>query len=328
MTVHGLAVLTACSKAGRYSSRSVRSSTSALTDIRRVSWLLTARCFSDAPTPSDCTPSIHPTARRPARNGSSEKYSKFRPQSGDRFMLTPGPRTTSTSRAIASRPIASPISRTRSGSHVAAVLEAVGKQVAAVAPNAIDPVECVRRTPWGPSAIRSDGRPRRGMAAVVHAESPVSSVAFSSRVISARWPRAIASTLAEADVASGDRSRVSPSTVMAPRSRPGPGGSPRSCAGRAPALTSCLGSPSSRRPSTTTTDEGPDGGSNTPVVPNGRSTTAENDSPATRQAIDTGPCGASSEAVQAVIDSSGRGATMTRRYPGLVISGARPATVR
>ena len=66
------------------------------------------------------------------------------------------------------------------------MLDAVGKQVAAWAPKAIDPVDCVRRTPCGPSAIRSDGRPRRGMAAVVHAESPVSSVALSSRVISAR----------------------------------------------------------------------------------------------------------------------------------------------
>ena len=33
----------------------------------------------------------------------------------------------------------------------------------------------------------------------------------------------------------------------------------------------------------------------------------------TRHAIDTGPCGASIEALQKVIDSSGRGATITRR---------------
>jgi hypothetical protein len=74
---------------------------------------------------------------------------------------------------------------------VADVHEAVGKQVAAWAPNAIDPVACVRRTPWGPSAILSDGNPMRGSAGVVHAESPVSSAAFSSSVIASRYRSAV-----------------------------------------------------------------------------------------------------------------------------------------
>jgi hypothetical protein len=49
---------------------------------------------------------------------------------GVRFMLTPGPRSTSTPRAMASSANACPISNSNSTSQVAARLEAVGKQVA------------------------------------------------------------------------------------------------------------------------------------------------------------------------------------------------------
>ena len=101
-------------------------------------------------------------------------------------MFTPGPSTMSTPSAIASRPIARPISRSRPRSQVAALHEAVGKQVAALAANAMDSVRWVRRTPWGPSAMRIAGSPSRGSAGVVHAESPVSRAAFSSSVIAAR----------------------------------------------------------------------------------------------------------------------------------------------
>ena len=66
----------------------------------------------------------------PARKGSSAKYSKLRPHSGERFMLAPGPRMTSTSRAMASSANACPISCSSSTSQLEARLEAVGKQVA------------------------------------------------------------------------------------------------------------------------------------------------------------------------------------------------------
>ena len=101
-------------------------------------------------------------------------------------MFTPGPSTMSTPSAIASRPSARPISRSSPRSQVAALQEAVGKQVAALAPNAMDSVRWVRRTPWGPSAMRIAGMPSRGSAGVVHAESPVNSDAFSSSVMAAR----------------------------------------------------------------------------------------------------------------------------------------------
>ena len=100
-------------------------------------------------------------------------------------MFTPGPSTMSTPRAIASRPSARPISRSRSGSQVAALQEAVGKQVAALAANAMDsgalgPADTVRSVRH---AHRGQTKPaHRG---VVHAESPVNSEAFSSSVIAA-----------------------------------------------------------------------------------------------------------------------------------------------
>ena len=82
MTVQGRLRRTAASNAPKYNSRNVAGSTTASTTMRLASWLLTAKCFSEAPTPSPCTPSIQATANSPARNGSSEKYSKFRPAAG------------------------------------------------------------------------------------------------------------------------------------------------------------------------------------------------------------------------------------------------------
>ena len=75
-------------------------------------------------------PRIYPAASLPARYGSSEKYSKLRPHSGLRFMLSPGPNTTDTSCAAASSPKAAPISSPSAASQLLAMADAVGKQVA------------------------------------------------------------------------------------------------------------------------------------------------------------------------------------------------------
>ncbi len=95
---------------------------------------MAAKCFSDVPTPSRWTPATSAVASSPASTGSSERYSKLRPQSGDRFMLMPGPSTTETPIAFASRANASPTSANRSGFQEEAIPEAVGKQVAGTLP--------------------------------------------------------------------------------------------------------------------------------------------------------------------------------------------------
>ena len=66
----------------------------------------------------------------PATNGSSAIYSKFRPPSGLRLMLQPGPSTTLTPAASASRPMAAPSAAYRSGFHAAPAVTAAGKHVA------------------------------------------------------------------------------------------------------------------------------------------------------------------------------------------------------
>lgn len=71
-----------------------------------------------------------PPTSRLRRIGSSDKYSKLRPHRGERLMFRPGPSRTLTPSPRASTPNASPIWRARSGFHVAASAEAVGKQVA------------------------------------------------------------------------------------------------------------------------------------------------------------------------------------------------------
>ena len=91
MTVHGCASSTTRWKARRYTSRSGRSSTSELARMRSCSASLPAKCFSDVPTPSPCTPRTQAVARAALSTGSSEKYSKFRPPRGSRLMFTPRP---------------------------------------------------------------------------------------------------------------------------------------------------------------------------------------------------------------------------------------------
>ena len=121
---------------------------------------------------------------RPERIGSSEKYSKLRPHSGERLMLRPGPSRTSTPRPRASNPSASPISRARSGFHVAATAEAVGKQVAfsdsAMPRWSASP--SWRRTPWGPSLMTKEGTFAAGIGRESQALDPERSAAACRRV--------------------------------------------------------------------------------------------------------------------------------------------------
>src|SRR5579863_4071580 len=85
-------------------------------------------------TPWDCTPWIYGTTIAELRKGSSERYSKLRPETGESAMLTPGPSRKLTLRARASLPRDSPSSPANAGSQVAAsatppAYEVVGPQV-------------------------------------------------------------------------------------------------------------------------------------------------------------------------------------------------------
>ena len=123
---------------------------------------------------------------RPARIGSSEKYSKLRPHRGERLMLRPGPSRTSTPRHLASSPSASPISRARSGFQVAATADAVGKQVAfsdsAMPRWSASP--SWRRTPCGPSLMTKEGTFAAGIARESQALAPDRRAAACSSVSS------------------------------------------------------------------------------------------------------------------------------------------------
>ena len=54
---------------------------------RSVSWLLAAKCFTEVPTPWLWMPLTSALASSPATSGSSAKYSKLRPHSGERLMF-------------------------------------------------------------------------------------------------------------------------------------------------------------------------------------------------------------------------------------------------
>ena len=135
-------------------------------------------------------PRIIAAASFPESSGSSEKYSKFRPQSGLRLMFTPGPSTMPTPCATASSPIARPTSESSDSSQVFASALAVGKHVAGTerpSPSASESLSC-RRRPCGPSVIISDGMPSRFTAFVCQKSSPDVSPAFSSSVSLAMRP--------------------------------------------------------------------------------------------------------------------------------------------
>ena len=111
------------------------------------------------PTFIFCTPCTHAAPMRPARKGSSEKYSKFLPQRGLRLMFTPGPSTVDTPRLCASTAIADPTSSIRFSSQLEAVVTAPGKQVAGsgVCMMFTPPDIFSLLRPTGPSLMRTAG---------------------------------------------------------------------------------------------------------------------------------------------------------------------------
>ena len=116
--------------------------------------------------------------------GSSEKYSKLRPQRGLRLVFRPGPSSTATSCAAASSPIAWPICSPRAGSQLHATVAAVGKQVAGTlgfSPRWSAAPACLR-TPLGPSDRVMDGILFFGSARVPKVVAPESSAHFCSSV--------------------------------------------------------------------------------------------------------------------------------------------------
>ena len=84
--------------------------------------------------PLDWTPRTKAAAILPETSGSSEKYSKLRPQSGLRLMQRPGASSVPTFWTAASWPIAAPTRSSSSVSHVFAIVTAVGKHVAGSEP--------------------------------------------------------------------------------------------------------------------------------------------------------------------------------------------------
>lgn len=112
--------------------------------------------------------------------GSSEKYSKSRPQRGLRWIFRPGPSRTATSCAAASSPSASPTASPSFSSQLHAVAEEVGKQVAGtlgLRPRWSAAPACLR-TPLGPSERVMAGMPLPGRARVVKTVSPESRAHF------------------------------------------------------------------------------------------------------------------------------------------------------
>ena len=150
--------------------------------MRSCSWLFTAKCLTEAPTPCDCRPRTSEAPSTPETSGSSEKYSKLRPHNGERLMLMPGPSTTPTWWASASRAIAAPIRPARSVSKVDPRVTAGGKQVAgteSASPRWSASPVC-RRNPCGPSVMVTGGMPARSTPLVLQKFLPVTSRARSS----------------------------------------------------------------------------------------------------------------------------------------------------
>ena len=155
--------------------------------MRSFSWLFAAKCLSEAPTPFDWMPRTSAAASTPETMGSSERYSKLRPHSGERLMLAPGPSSTATFSIADSTPRASPTRSARSASHDAPRPTAGGKHVAgtlSARPRWSAEPACLR-SPCGPSVSITAGMPTRSTALVVQKLPPLVSDAFSSRVRSA-----------------------------------------------------------------------------------------------------------------------------------------------
>lgn len=119
-----------------------------------------------------------------ASRGSSEKYSKFRPQRGLRFIFSPGPRRRPTPWAAASSPMACPTRRARCTSNEHASVPSQGKQVAGTLAPPLRRACSLSslRTPCGPSAMNRLFTPFSGMAFVRQKPRPLKSDAFSCSV--------------------------------------------------------------------------------------------------------------------------------------------------
>ena len=180
ITVHAPASPMIASNGARYSSRRVRSSTRMSAVKRSVSESLATKCFTQAPTPSDCSPRTKAAPSRPLSRGSSERFSKWRPPYGVRCRLTVGASTTSTPLRRASAASSRPMSSSRSSSHVAA--RAVGDGTLADGSRSSHRSP---RTPAGPSDVTRRRRPMAGSAGSAHPSAPVSSRTFCSSVSAA-----------------------------------------------------------------------------------------------------------------------------------------------
>ena len=125
----GCASRTMISKARRYISRSARRDRRESLYFRLVSLLLQAKCFTVAAIFWDWMPSTMAPASFPVSRGSSEKYSKFRPHRGLRWMLTAGASQRSMLFSLTSAAAAAPTRETSSLSQVAASRVAQGQAV-------------------------------------------------------------------------------------------------------------------------------------------------------------------------------------------------------
>ena len=199
----------------------MRSSTTVSRRIRKPSWLFTAKCLAQAPTPSAWMPRTSATAALPDSSGSSEKYSKLRPPAGWRLRFSPGPSSTPTSAARVSRPSARPTSSMSSTSHDDPSVTAVGKQVAGAASESPtwSPAPCCLRNPCGPSVSMIDGTPCSARALVCQKSAPETVRSLSSRDNRATTSRARSAN--DADVGAAVLDMAGPLGSLPPTGRRG-----------------------------------------------------------------------------------------------------------
>lgn len=126
------------------------------------------KCWTDEPHLFKVNPHHHTpgpnTPFFPERSGSSEKYSKFLPPVGKRWILMPGASNTSEPSEIDSHAMAAPTRLTSVSSHVDARAVATGKTVAGS--------ELLLLAPVGPSFMRSALEPMLSIGAIANAPDP------------------------------------------------------------------------------------------------------------------------------------------------------------
>src|SRR4051812_46511159 len=259
-------------------------------------------------------------------------------------MLTPGPRTTGTPRARASRPTAAPIRSAISGSQLDPTATAGGKQVAgALSSSPIwskSPI--CRRTPCGPSVSTTEGRPASSTAGVDQKSWPERSTAFFSsgsavgsdgvvgvtprscrRLATAVRSGAIQRQASRPGRDSGDgdvhrkRALGDDLWVAGPGHDRGEGHWWSSGLKNSAGFSTGAGTVTSRLnewlPEPTATGALPSGSAISAVVFAGTTTSSANAEPSTVQDTDAVPYGVSWVAAAEVIPGPGRGATRSRR---------------